>query len=227
MRISFVNILGFIITSANGFSVLKHYNNIHKYDHQILLSRISNTKLFLLDENMEKRLDGIRRSFNELTERLGDPDVINDQKLMRQVMLDRSKSEDVVSAYEEYSTLKSELLGAKELFNDSSDDAEMREMARAEMKEIEEKIEELEAQITILLLPQDPNDGRDCMLEIRAGTGGSEANLFAGDLLDLYRKFVSTNGWSATVIESSDGDDGGYKSVTLQVRGQKVYSKLK
>jgi len=238
MRIAFINIVvisTLTITNIDGFTnVLKHHNHnngrqqiIEKQSDVKSWSRISNTKLFIIDENMEARLDGMRRSFNALTERLGDPDVISDIKLMRQVMSDRSSSEDVVMAYDEYSVLKEELLGAKELFNDSSDDAEMREMARSEMKEIEPKMEELENQITLLLLPTDPNDGRDCMLEMRAGTGGSEANLFVGDLLDLYRKFISTNGWSASVIELSEGDDGGYKSVTLQVNGQSVYSKLK
>lgn len=236
-------ILSNVNVNVNGFSsILKHHSNSNSNINinrqrcasastlsTLSTSRIKDTKtkLSLLDKNMEARLDGMQRSFNALTERLGDPDVINDIKLMRQVMSDRSKSEDVVAAYEEYCVLKEELIGAKELFNDSSDDAEMREMARMEMKEIEEKLEELEGSITILLLPQDPNDGRDCMLEIRAGTGGSEANLFVGDLLAVYRKFLTTNGWSAQVMESSEGDDGGYKSVTLQVKGQKVYSKLK
>lgn len=132
-----------------------------------------------LDEQMEKRLDGIRRSYQALTERLGDPDVIADANLLRRVMSDRSQSEEVVSAYEEYRSLKEGYDEAKELFQES-DDIELKEMARAEMKEIEAKMEELESKITILLLPKDPNDNRNVMLEIRAGTGGSEANIFAG-----------------------------------------------
>lgn len=131
-----------------------------------------------LDEQMEARLDGITRSYQALTERLGDPDVIADSNLLRQVMSDRSQSEEVVLAYEEYCSLKEELEGAKELFQES--DAELKEMARAEMKEIEPKMAALEQKITILLLPKDPNDSRNVMLEIRAGTGGSEANIFAG-----------------------------------------------
>lgn len=88
-------------------------------------------------------------------------------------------------------------------------------------------LEELEAKIKILLLPKDPNDDRNCMLEIRAGTGGSEANLFAGDLLDVYRKFMSNEGYSVKMMDSSAGDDGGYKNVVLEVKGDSVYSKLK
>lgn len=117
--------------------------------------------------------------------------------------------------------------GAKELFQDAGDDPDMKEMAREEIKEIEPKMEELEDRITILLLPKDPNDDRNVMLEIRAGTGGSEANIFAGDLLDVYRKFIQTEGWQATMMDESRGDDGGYKNVVLQVNGDSVYSKLK
>lgn len=148
------------------------------------LSRSSNTRsstsLAAMDDAMKNRLDGIRRSYQALTERLADPDVIADSNLLMKVMSDRSKSEDVVNAYEEYSTLTEELEGATELFQEAGDDAEMREMARAEIKEIEERMEELEDQIQILMLPKDPNDDRNVMIEIRAGTGGSEANIFAG-----------------------------------------------
>jgi peptide chain release factor 1 len=180
-----------------------------------------------LDSSMESRLENIRRSYQALTERLADPDVIGDADLLRKVMSDRAQSEEVVMAYEEYTQLKEELAGATELFQDAGDDTDMREMARAEIKEIEPKMEELEKRITILLLPKDPNDGRNVMLEIRAGTGGSEASIFAGDLLDVYRKYITSQGWKASEIDSSPGDDGGYKSVTLEVKGDMVYSRLK
>ncbi len=134
-----------------------------------------------LDDAMKTRLDGIRRSYQALTERLGDPDVIANSNLLRQVMKDRSQSEEVVMAFDEYCRLDTEMEGAQELFQEAGDDAEMREMARAEMKTIETELEELESKIKILLLPKDPNDDRNCMLEIRAGTGGSEANIFAGE----------------------------------------------
>jgi len=185
------------------------------------------SQFMVLDEQMEARLDGIRRSYNALTERLADPDVISDSNLLRKIMSDRSQSEEVVETYDEYCRLKEELEGATELFQEAGDDAEMREMARSEMKEIETQMDELEGKITILLLPKDPNDDRNVMLEIRAGTGGSEANIFAGDLIDVYRKYISSNGWKATMIDSSPGDDGGYKAVTLDVKGDSVYSKMK
>jgi len=190
------------------------------------LSRASTSLAMALDTAMKSRLDGIRRSYLSLTERLGDPDVIADSNLLRQVMKDRSMSEEVVMAFIEYTRLEEELEGAQELF-EASDDVEMREMARSEIKDIQEKMEELERQIKILLLPKDPNDDRNCMLEIRAGTGGSEANIFAGDLLDVYRKYMASEGWQVSMMDSTPGDDGGYKNVVLEVRGDSVYSKLK
>jgi hypothetical protein len=138
------------------------------------------TALFAIDEGMLSRLDNIRRSYLALTERLGDPDVLADSKLLQKVMSDRAQSEEVVLVYEEYCGFQEELTGAIELFQDAGDDNELKEMARAEIKEIEPQMETLEEKMKILLLPQDPNDDRNIMLEIRAGTGGSEANIFAG-----------------------------------------------
>ena len=148
-----------------------------------------------LDDAMKTRLEGIRRSYQALTERLGDPDVIANSNLLRQVMKDRSQSEDVVLAFDEYCRLDTELVESTELFQEAGDDAEMREMARSEMKDIEVQLEELETKIKVLLLPKDPNDERNCMLEIRAGTGGSEANIFAGkyDIVLKYLIMHATN----------------------------------
>ena len=145
----------------------------------------SSTSLYMaLDASMKSRLEGIRRSYQALTERLGDPDVLADSQLLQKVMSDRAKSEDVTLAFDEYCQLSDELVGAKELFQDAGDDPELREMARAEIKAIEPQLEELEKRMTILLLPKDPNDDRNVMLEIRAGTGGSEANIFAGKFFE-------------------------------------------
>jgi len=176
---------------------------------------------------MIERLNGIKRSYNALTERLGDPDVIANSNLLMKIMSDRSKSEEVVEVFDEYTRLAEELDGAEELFQEAGDDVDMKEMARAEMKEIEVQMEELGEKIQVLLLPVDPNDDRNVMLEIRAGTGGSEANIFAGDLLDVYRKFMTSQGWKVSIMDSSTGDDGGYKAVTLDVKGDMVYSKMK
>jgi len=185
------------------------------------------TSLCALDEGMMGRLENIKRSYNALTERLGDPDVLENTKLLQKVMSDRASSEEVVIAYDEYTGLLEELEEAKELFQDAGDDPEMKEMARAEMKEIEPQLEPIEDKIKLLLLPKDPNDERNVMLEIRAGTGGSEASIFVGDLLDVYRKYISSQGWSANIIDESTGDDGGYKNIVMEVKGDSVYSKMK
>jgi len=181
----------------------------------------------VLDESMTGRLDGIKRSYNALTERLGDPDVLENSKLLQQVMCDRASSEEVITTYDEYCRLQEEMDGATELFQDAGDDPELKEMARAEMKEIEPQLERLEEEMKILLLPKDPNDERNVMVEIRAGTGGSEASIFAGDLVEVYRKYISSQGWQSQIIDSSIGDGGGYKNIVMEIKGDSVYSKMK
>lgn len=210
-------LVGLLASLVQAFVTPGHYSHVRQ---PVVLE-------MALDESMQSRLDGIRRSYQALTERLADPDVIADSNLLRQVMSDRAQSEDVVMAFDEYCRLQEELKGAKELFQEAGDDADMREMAREEMKAIEPQLDELEQRIKVLLLPRDPNDNRNVMLEIRAGTGGSEASIFAGDLLDVYRKYISSQGWQAAIIDYSPGDDGGYKNVVLEVKGDMVYSKLK
>jgi len=212
--------------SIEAFS-LGNTNGVNVYQSQSRTSATPTALSMVMDVAMRSRLDGINRSYQALTERLADPDVISDSNLLMKVMSDRSKSEATVTAYEEYSTLSDEVEGATELFQEAGDDQEMREMARSEIKEIEARMDELEAEIQVLLLPKDPNDDRNVLIEIRAGTGGSEANIFAGDLADVYRKYMSNQGWKVAVMDESKGDDGGYKSLTLDVRGDMVYSKMK
>jgi len=188
----------------------------------------TNTALeMVLDQGMAGRLDGMKRSYNAMTERLGDPDVLEDSKLLQKVMSDRASSEQVVTAYDEYCGLQEELDGATELFQEAGDDAELREMARAEIKEIEPQLDRLEEEMKILLLPKDPNDERNVMVEIRAGTGGSEASIFVGDLLDVYRKYISTQGWQMKIIDESSGESGGFKNIVMEIKGDSVYSKMK
>mmetsp|Transcript_1417 Transcript_1417/g.2212 ORF Transcript_1417/g.2212 Transcript_1417/m.2212 type:complete len:414 (+) Transcript_1417:98-1339(+) len=212
--------------SIKAFS-LGNTNGVNVHQSQSRTSATPTALSMVMDVAMRSRLDGINRSYQALTERLADPDVISDSNLLMKVMSDRSKSEATVTAYEEYSTLSDEVEGATELFQEAGDDQEMREMARSEIKEIEARMDELEAEIQVLLLPKDPNDDRNVLIEIRAGTGGSEANIFAGDLADVYRKYMSNQGWKVAVMDESKGDDGGYKSLTLDVRGDMVYSKMK
>jgi peptide chain release factor 1 len=210
----------FITRRVDGFSLRPRSLGV------LYMAESSVTTSFVLEESMEGRLQNIQRSYQALTERLGDPDVISNASLLRKIMSDRASSQDVVQAYQQYDQCRQEYQQAKELL----EDAELREMAREEIKELEQRMKELVQQIRLELLPKDANDERNVMLEIRAGTGGSEANLFCGDLLEVYRKYVNTQkGWQALVMDATPGDDGGYKNVVLQVQAASgnVYSKLK
>lgn len=139
----------------------------------------------------------------------------------------RAALEPVVEAYEQWLSSNEQLTEARELFADAGDDAEMREMARAEISELEASIEELEEQLKVLLLPKDPNDEKNCMLEIRAGTGGDEAGIWASDLVRVYTKYAEAMSWRVSTVSESLSDAGGVKECVLEVTGDAVYSKLK
>eukprot|EP00903_Cladosiphon_okamuranus_P009975 g9461.t1 len=183
-----------------------------------------------LDDFVLDQLSGIDRTFNELTERLGDPDVLANPKLIMEVSQERASVEEVVNCYAEYTKAAEDLVGAKEFFAESSGaggDAEMKEMAREEIRDLEGKIEELETKMKLLLLPTDPNDNRNVMLEIRAGTGGDEAALWAAELLGVYKKYAQEQGWNLKIIDTAEVEAGGYRTVIAEVNGEKVFSKLK
>nr|AMK98477.1 plastid peptide chain release factor 1 [Vischeria sp. CAUP Q 202] len=181
-----------------------------------------------LEPFVKTKLDGIERSYKELTERLGDPDVIKSPQTLMHVNQERSKIEGVVVAYQQYKKNDEDLLGAKQLFNEAGqEDPELREMARDEIKGLEVQQDDLEKQLMVLMLPKDPMDDRNVMLEIRAGTGGDEASLFAGDLVDVYSRYAQIQGWRSRMVSEARSDDGGYKMAVLEVHGDKVYSKLK
>eukprot|EP00635_Sarcinochrysidales_sp_CCMP3193_P012367 CAMPEP_0118897056 /NCGR_PEP_ID=MMETSP1166-20130328/4623_1 /TAXON_ID=1104430 /ORGANISM="Chrysoreinhardia sp, Strain CCMP3193" /LENGTH=369 /DNA_ID=CAMNT_0006836121 /DNA_START=125 /DNA_END=1234 /DNA_ORIENTATION=+ len=180
-----------------------------------------------LDPFMLEQLDEIGQTFDALTARLGDADVVGDAEKLKRISQERSKAEETVRVYEEYKKASLEYDDSKALFEESGDDAEMRELARAEVRSLEATLTQLGKTLQLLLLPSDPNDERNVMLEIRAGTGGSEAGIWAGDLMRAYQTYALTQGWQVKVVEASPSDDGGYRGVTLEVAGGAVYSKLK
>ena len=166
--------------------------------------RLSSSQLNMaLDTFLTQKLDSIKRSFDALTERLDDPDVGNDRKLMLQLSRERSSIEETVTAYDEWTSLEKERLGLKEMEIASDTDADLKEMVRAEQTEIEAKQDALESSITLMLLPRDPNDDRNVMLEVRAGTGGDEASIFAGDLVNAYRKYAESNSWRISPVSET------------------------
>ena len=176
---------------------------------------------FVLD-----RLKAIKASYMELEAQQQDPDAMKDTSELLRVNKEMAKIEGTVAAYDKYLSLTEALASAKELFQEA-DDTEMKELAREEMRESEAALAELDGQLKLLLLPTDPNDEKNVMLEIRAGTGGDEAAIWCADLLRIYTKYAQTQGWQAKMISQSDSEAGGCRDVTLEICGNSVYSKLK
>lgn len=181
----------------------------------------------VMDDFLTRKLDGIKRTFDALTERLADPDVANDRKQMLVLSRERAGIEKTVDAYAEWCSFEDERKSLVHMDQSGELDAEMKEMVRGEQRELETKQLELEKAITLMLLPSDPNDDRNVMLEVRAGTGGDEASIWAGDLVTVYTKYAEEEGWKVEHISETDGEMGGYKTCVLQITGDYVYSKLK
>ena len=177
---------------------------------------------YLLD-----KLQSVEQTYKELTRRLADPDVTSNPGELHRLAKSRASLEETVNTYEIWQKSQEDLIGAKQIFKESASDPELREMAALEVAELEAKIATLEDQLTILLLPRDPLDEKNIMLEIRAGTGGDEASIWAGDLVRLYSKYAETQNWKVSLLSESPADMGGFKEAILEIKGDNVYSKLK
>ena len=175
---------------------------------------------------MFDKLDFIQEKYQELSEKVADPAVIADQKTFQKYMKEMSEMEPVVKAYEDYRKMQSDLSDAREMI-ELEDDEEVKEMAKEEAKELEEKMAKAEDNLKILLLPKDPNDEKNVILEIRAGTGGEEAALFGNDLLRMYLRYAERHRWKAEIIEISDTGIGGIKEAVVMIKGKGAYSRLK
>ncbi|MFN6235363.1 peptide chain release factor 1 [Microcystis sp.] len=173
------------------------------------------------------KLQSVEQTYKELTRRLADPDVTSNPGELHRLAKSRASLEETVNTYEIWQKSQEDLIGAKQIFKESASDPELREMAALEVAELEEKIATLEDQLTILLLPRDPLDEKNIMLEIRAGTGGDEASIWAGDLVRLYSKYAETQKWKVSLLSESPADMGGFKEAILEIKGDNVYSKLK
>jgi peptide chain release factor 1 len=176
---------------------------------------------YLLD-----KLKSVKQTFEELTLRLADPDIATNPDELQKIAKARSSLEETVIAYQNWQQATSELAEAKEILKEAND-PEMREMAGMEVSELEAQIEELETKLKVLLLPRDPNDDKNIMLEIRAGTGGDEASIWAGDLVRMYSRYAESQNWKVFLLSESAADMGGFKEAILEVTGDSVYSKLK
>lgn len=174
---------------------------------------------------MIDQLDGIKARFQQVGIALTNPEIINNQKEYQQYSKEYKQLEKIVAPYEEYRKVLVDHAFAKEALNGSDD--ELRELAKMELPELEEKKEALEKELTKLLIPKDPQDDKNAVLEIRAGTGGDEASLFAGDLLNMYLRYCNKKGWKTAIVSESEGTVGGYKEVVVEVQGEDVYGTLK
>ncbi|EGQ9598125.1 peptide chain release factor 1 [Vibrio parahaemolyticus] len=171
------------------------------------------------------KLETLVERYEEVQHLLGDPDVIGDQDKFRALSKEYSQLEEVTKCFQAYQQAQDDLAAAEEMAKE--DDEEMREMAQEELKDAKEAIERLADELQILLLPKDPNDDRNCFLEIRAGAGGDEAGIFAGDLFRMYSKYAEKRGWRIEVMSSNEAEHGGYKEMIAKVSGDGAYGVLK
>jgi peptide chain release factor 1 len=171
------------------------------------------------------KLDDLERKFDDLSNRITDPSVIQNNALYQKLTRERAGLIELVETYRRYKKVLEEIEGNKQLLNES--DEELRKMAKEDLGRLEPEKEKLEQELKILLLPKDPNDEKNIFLEVRAGTGGDEAALFAAELFRMYTRYAETKGWRVEVMDTNPSDLGGFKEVIAQISGNKVYSDLK
>ncbi len=174
-----------------------------------------------------EKLKSVEQTFHELTRRLADPDVAKDPPEFQRIAKSRSSLEETVDTYEAWKKSQDDLVDARQILKEAGGDNEMREMASLEVQELESKIAQLETHLKLMLLPRDPNDDKNIMLEIRAGTGGDEASIWAGDLMRMYSRYAEEQHWRVKLVSESLADMGGFKEIILEIQGDQVYSKLK
>lgn len=178
-----------------------------------------------MKDSIIKKLESLVERYEEVQALLSDPEVIGDQDKFRALSKEYSELEDVTKAFTAYQTAQDDLEEAKLMLEE--DDAEMREMAQEEIKAAKQNIEQLEDDLQILMLPKDPNDANNCFLEIRAGAGGDEAAIFAGDLFRMYSRYAESKRWKLEVMSANEGEHGGYKEIVAHITGDDVYGTMK
>nr|WP_207706894.1 peptide chain release factor 1 [Alkaliphilus pronyensis] len=176
---------------------------------------------------MLDKLAFLEEKYIDLSKKISDPEVINNQNEWKKLVKEHSDLEPIVNKYKEYQQAEEALQGAKEILYDKSSDEELREMAKMEMSEMEEKIEAYKDDLKLLLLPKDPNDEKNVIVEVRAGAGGDEAGLFAAELFRMYTRYAEKNSWKTEMMSLNETGVGGYKEVIFMIKGKGVYSKLK
>lgn len=176
---------------------------------------------------MLDKLDFLLEKYDDIGIKISDPDVINDQSLWQKLVKEHSDLQPIVEKYKEYRDIEISLEGTKEILFDKTADEELREMAKMEIDELEQNADRLKEELKVLLLPKDPNDNKNVIVEIRAGTGGDEAALFSADLFRMYTRYAERQGWKVEMLSLNEIGVGGYKEVIFMIRGNGAYSKLK
>lgn len=175
---------------------------------------------------MLDRLERVKERYEEITRLLSDPSVVNNQDRLRELSKEHSDLVPLMRVYNQYAKTKRDLAGLKEI-TESSADPEMKSLAYAELDETRQKLQQLEEELKVLLIPKDPNDSRNVIIEIRAGTGGEEAALFASDLYRMYSRYAERQGWKLDVIDFNDTGMGGVKEIAFGLSGEDVYGSMK
>ncbi len=176
---------------------------------------------------MLEKLEEINSRFEKLTEELGQPEVVQDQNRYRKLTQEHAGLQEIVEAYQLYLKIQQQLEDNRELSEDKDEDPEIRKLADQEIKELNLQTQKMQKQIELLLLPKDPDDSRNIIIEIRAGTGGDEAALFARDLFQMYAHYSESQKWRLKLMNESRNDLGGFKEITFSIEGKQVYSRLK
>lgn len=175
---------------------------------------------------MFERLDDIEIKFNSLTDKINDPEIIANQNLWRELIKEHSSLSDIVEKYIDYKKINQNIKESKEMLDENYDD-DFKQMIKEELKENNEKIEIVKNELKALLLPKDPNDEKNVIVEIRAGAGGNEASLFAGDLYRMYTRYAERHRWKTELLNTNEMELGGYKEVVFMIKGKGAYSRLK
>ncbi|MFY7827831.1 MAG: peptide chain release factor 1 [Flectobacillus sp.] len=175
---------------------------------------------------MIEQLEAIRERFEEVAQQITQPEIVSDMKKFKTISKEYKDLEKIVNQYKDYQNVLSNIESAKEVIATEKDE-EFRDMAKAELEELLPQKEEMEKVLKELLIPKDPNDSKNIILEIRAGTGGDEAGIFAGDLFRMYQRFCANQGWQFQIMDFTDASSGGYKEIIVSVQGEDVYGKMK
>lgn len=176
---------------------------------------------------MIEKLEAVEQRYIELTKKIADPEIIAKHEEWRKLAKEHAALEEIVNCFREYKKTLEQIEENQEMLKEASGDVEMEELIKSDLEELEEKQAKLKEQLKILLLPKDPNDEKSVIVEIRAGTGGEEAALFAGDLFRMYSRYAEKQGWKAEIIDSNPTELGGYKEIIFEINGHGAYSRLK